>query len=226
MGSISKKTHGGTTPPNIPAKHIGDMLTGVFRCLNGGENKLIQINTDNMYYIEASTLNQTTICRFPNRLIWEMNSYLSKRYKLYEYYGTRKAHNDLDIRLPTIPSQYLCFSKLDKSYISTPDYTEEELEREYKKHRNEIANYDTFCELYSMEQIDELNYIATKNIKKLRDELRIFLSGRCFVPYKKILQKAVSLSDVSIRIGDHFYMHIKAKDPKIISEILHIIQSY
>lgn len=187
---------------------------------------LMEIKTDNAHYIKLSISDDNPMRRFPNHLLWDINSYLSKQYKLYEYYRTRKTFDDLETQLLQVPmrNKSLYFSKLDKSYISMINHTEKEMKEEFEKHRDEVKSYEAFCELYSMEQIDELNYIATGDLQEMLRKLKTFVRSKCFVHYKKILQKIEMCSEVSIHIGDHCYMHIKANNPEIIKKILYIIR--
>lgn len=189
---------------------------------------MIRIITDNVKYIEVSMQDCGATQRFPNQMLWNINTYLSKCCNLYEYYLSKKENGDfcLQISRRNNSKKFLCFSRLAPSYVSLIDYDENEYEIEYKKHKNEFESYEQFFEHYSMEEIAELNYVAVDNMQDLITGLRKSFSKTYFVLQKNIAQKIDLNSDVSIHIGDHCYMKIVSKHPEIIAELLNIIKLY
>lgn len=103
---------------------------------------------------------QNRFIRFPNQMIWDINTYLSER---YEYYFSKNVCDKYCVSLPSlsVKRKYLCFADLDPSYIKLVNFDEEEYQAEYEKHQSEVDSYEQFVEYYAMEEISELSYIAT-----------------------------------------------------------------
>lgn len=193
-----------------------------------GSRILISIVTDNAQSIEISITNYKSMQRFPNKMIWDINSYLAKHYKLYECYFSKTPSERYYIQLSRINSskKYLCFSPLAPSYISLSDYDELEYKNEYEKYKQEVENYRQFFEYYSMEQIDELNYIAVDDIEELLNNLRQNIRKTYFVSCKDVFRQVGLYSDCLIHIDDHCYMSIKSEHRGIISYLLSLLKYY
>ena len=163
--------------------------------------------------------------RFPNQMIWDINTYLSNHYTLYEYYFAKAAAEDNCIVLSKFKlfPGYICFCELHPSYIKHYDYNKDEYKSEYKKHADEFDDYEQFSECYSMEVITEMHYIAVDDLSTTMKEIALQLHS---ISKRHALKIVEAYSDVAIHIGDHCYMTIRSRHTEIIAEILRIVESY
>ena len=187
---------------------------------------MIIIKRKRIDFLEFSMDNSLKkCCRFPNKMIWDINTYLSQRYKLYEYYFSKNVCDGYYVSLSkfNVVNKFLCFSDLDPSYIRLVNYDEDEYKTEYEKHKSEVNNYEQFFEYYSMEEIEELSYIATSNLPKYVCELSKKVETSLLKPKKNISIIADNCSDVAIHIADHSYMTIQSKHNDIIEDLIKIV---
>lgn len=204
------------------------MLIGTFLYLNGGDDRMvIASNKRNFIEVHMSELPNVA-SRFPNKMIWDINSYLTHRFQLYQYYYSKTPSNPYAISMSNIHfvDKYLCFVDLHPTYIQLTDFDIEEYTEEFEKHVQEFDNYQQFFECYSMEQIDEMSYVATADLSKLVEQVSLHVKGLLFKREHRITKLVDSYSDVSIHIGDHDYMTICSKHPDIVTDLLKIIKSY
>ena len=189
----------------------------------------IQSKQDDFIECYIENLQDRNKChRFPNELIWTINTYLSNHFELYEYYFSREKKDSYSMPLSRCISfnKYLCFSDLDPSYIRLTDYDKREYEEEYQKHLDEVKTYEQFFEYYSMEEITKLDYIATVDLPKLMDKLMIKFDDIWFKNNRCISRIIDLYSDVAIHIGDHSYMTILSGHSDIINDVFGIIEPY
>lgn len=189
---------------------------------------MIVVKSDNLCFIEVSCIaRRNEVPRFPNRLIWDINSFLSEKFYLYEYFPTKQCgENCICISNNIFAKKYLCFSELHFSYISLVGYDENEYRDEYEKHRNEVHSFDEFVEIYSMESVDDLDYIATENISDTIRKLEVTLKNRCLLRDRDISKALNQVSRVSIHLGDQNYMMIQSEDSVLLCALLDIIKTY
>lgn len=169
--------------------------------------------------------------RFPNKLIWDINSLLDSEYDLYEYYLSKYKDGDYCIKLPSIlpiPQKYLCFRKLHETYIRLIDYDEQEYREEYLKHRDELdsIDFDKFCDYYSMEWIAELNYIAVKDIQNILKKVKRDLRGNYINRNRYITNILKNIPIVYVCITDHDYLSIYTSDSIILTKIYNLLSKY
>lgn len=188
---------------------------------------MIIVKTNQSNYIELRMDDsKNKYQRFPNQIIWSINTYLSNRFKLYEYYFSKKSNKQccMSFSKVNLRKKYLCFSALDPMYISLVDFEIDEYKAVYENHLSEFDSFEQFFECYSMEEITEMSYIAIDTLEKFISKLSVQLS---YVFYKRqcMLSRIIdSHADVAVHIGDHCYMTIQSKHPEIIADLLKIIK--
>lgn len=167
--------------------------------------------------------------RLPNKLVWAINSFLASKYELYEYYVSNAKAGEYQVELPSLfprLKKYICLGKLHETYIQHNKSSEQEMHEEFKKHP-EVQSYDEFCELYLMETICEIKYIAvndiTETIRFIKTKVQ---QKKLFMNSKIIDQVARSAAQVGVSIGDHDYMFIYSNEHRLIAEIKQIIQEF
>ena len=172
--------------------------------------------------------NGKTPCRFPNQLIWDVNSYLSKYFSLYEYYFATETKESNEIKVPCTCffKKSLCFRPLDISYISLTDFDSNACKSDYEKYGKEIEDYKTFVEYYTMQEIDDLEYIGVGDFSAYINRVVHSLDKKHLVFRKKAQTIACANADVAVHLGDLSYMTIQAEDSNIIADILTILKAY
>lgn len=198
-------------------------MAGYYTINKRGGDSMVILNVNKPHLITLSTLSENKkIERFPNQLIWDINSFLMQQFDLYELYFSQRKESELSFKISkffSFRNKYLCFDKLNEMYKGTIDYNEEELYSEYLKHKDEFTDFNAFKEIYLMETINELNYVAVDDFKSFYetvDKLR-----------EKNLKSSIYNSfPVCIFIGDHDWMEIHIRDLKIQKSLNSIISKH
>lgn len=99
------------------------------------------------------------------------------------------------------------------------DYKEEECWSEYEKHKNEIPDFNAFREIYLMESINELHYVAVDSIE---NTIKVLKSRH----EKNVKSFICQLCPVYVYIGDHDWMEIHIRELNIQKSLLTIILKY
>lgn len=103
--------------------------------------------------------------RLKNDLIWEINSYLSKRYALYMFFLCKSQPvEDTFFSLLGLSRKYIAFQKLDSRFINRCVKTEEEITC-YRTILDPLKKMteDVFYEACCMENVD-MQYVAIEDI--------------------------------------------------------------
>lgn len=190
-------------------------------------NMIKNYNTSNMIKI-YSYQNGKKLSRFPNKLIWDVNFYLSKNFLLYEYYITDKnfERNDYNISIGNIFRKNIYFQPLDPSYISLGDFDINEIKKEHEKYEKEINDFDTFFDYYTMQQMDDLNYICVTDLTNYIKSVSDVFKNKLVMSTKKINTVMCEKADISVHVGDMCYMLIQTGEEKIIEDLLKILRTY
>lgn len=168
------------------------------------------------------------LSRFPNKLIWDVNFYLSKDFHLYEYYITDKKfeRSDYNISIGNIFGKNIYFQPLDPSYVSLYDFDINEIKKEYEKYKKEINDFDAFFDCYTMQQMDDLNYICVTDLTNYIKSITDVFKNELVMSTKKINAVMCEKADVSVHIGDMCYMLLQTCEEKIIEDLLKILRNY
>ncbi len=190
---------------------------------------MIILNENKPHIITLSTkVKNKAIERFPNQLIWDINSFLLGSFQLYEFYLSSQKETKVAIKISKSgcrKNEFLCFEHLNQMYRKAPDYSEKECQAEYEKYRSEVADYNVFREMYLMETISELDYFAIDNF----DDFFEIINGediRNLNNSKKIKSMLRHLCPVCVFIGDHDWMEIHIRELDIQKSLISIISKY
>lgn len=190
---------------------------------------MILLNENKPHLITLSTTSKNkTIERFPNQLIWDINTFLLESLHLYEFYFSSKKETESAIKISKSifgRNEFLCFESLKPMYKRKDSFNEEELWSEYVKHKNEVSDFNVFTEIYLMETINELNYVAVDSFEhffeNISEERQKNLSNE-----KRLKSLMCQLCPVCVFIGDHDWMEIHIRELSIQKSLIAIISKY
>lgn len=117
----------------------------------------------NEILIEAP--GSTNCNRLKNDLIWDINSYLSKRYALYTFFLCKaQPIEEMFFPLSGLSRKYIAFQKLDSMFINPCVKAEDEITY-YRSILDPLKkmNEDVFYEACCMENVD-MQYVAIEDI--------------------------------------------------------------
>ena len=167
--------------------------------------------------------------RFPNQMIWDMNTFLAKRFNLYQFYLSRRKETEIAIEISNSffsNNKFLCFERLEQMYVEPDTYDETECKREHLKYKNDIPDFDTFREIYLMGTSTELNYIAIDNIEHVLRSLSKKSDTKIIKSTKSAAYKLSALCPVCVCIGDHEWMEIHISELNIRKSLVDIVSRY
>ena len=112
--------------------------------------------------------------------------------------------------MPFCTRKTISLVPLDEMFLHEPDISEMEYVREYHLHEKERLSFDLFKEIYSLEMIHSLKYLALKDEYACENHFN-----------KKDFQKEISSNaDVYISIADHENMTIVVQDNDMLLQII------
>ena len=165
--------------------------------------------------------------RFPNQLIWDINSLLSQKYQLFEWSLFQRKPDAICIKLKNrIAYKFIGFFQLDSMFIEKSELSRKNGDIEYWKHKNEIPQYEDFIEAFSMEYIDSMDYIGVCEMRTFLDSLKKQLNSMRFTSYRKLSKALSELADCSIHIEHHSYIKVVSKHAEELDEVLEITRKY
>lgn len=189
---------------------------------------LLQENKPQLIVITTKSQGEI-VERLPNQMIWDINNFLMKNANLYEFYFSkhRESNERIKISKPLFGrNKYLCFEKLNQIYVKVVDYDEQECRDEYIKHADEVADFNIFREIYLMETINELNYIAVENIETFLSGFKDKLNDSTLNSEKHIKSLLCEMTLISVFIGDHDWIEIHVRDSNIQETLVRIVSKY
>lgn len=189
---------------------------------------LLQENKPQLIVITTKSQGEI-VERLPNQMIWDINNFLMKIANLYEFYFSKHRESNETIKISKTllgSNKYLCFEKLNQIYVKAVDYDEQECQDEYIKHADEIPDFNMFREIYLMETINELNYVAVENIETLLSGFKDKLNNSTLNSERHIKSFLCEITPISVFIGDHDWMEIHVRDSSIQEALVRIISKY
>ena len=187
----------------------------------------------NYYYIDSNSLtistetsnNKRNRNRIKNNLLWEINSYLSKRFELYDFSVDRRPRifNRYieSIPIKSFRKNMLNLYKLDETLV-TPVVVDDIEIREQHKIIDPELDYECFKKWYTVETID-IEYFATEDLKNFK---KTFIKDLKGTSRKDIIKTLKEIADVYISMHDSSGMELFFNERKAIEDVLSIVKAH
>lgn len=180
---------------------------------------MIQIHKDD--HCLTIHMDSSHCARLPNRLIWDINTFLSTEFTLQEWRIEKKPSGTNDI---PIGNRFLCFYALGDFMFHGEDVSPEEVQAAYSAQKEHISSYDEFAEIWEMEMIDDITYLAIENVPSFERELSSALQQMHICRKSKIQQALSKTTAAQIHIADHSFLEIHSSNDALLSKIITIAE--
>ncbi len=124
----------------------------------------VRIKDNEILVVAEGSTNRN---RIKNIIIWKLNSMLSLKYNLFQFFISKRSNDDYSFPFSIgLHQRFIVFKELDKLFIEKQTVSETDI-LQYKQAidpKNKISD-DVFYEMCCLENVD-IEYVAIKSLKE------------------------------------------------------------
>ncbi len=180
---------------------------------------------DSIILSTRRSIREKSADRIKNDLLWDINTYLNKRFELYDFSESIRPQwvNSYVKAIPMndFGDKKLYIFNLDKIFINRVVIDEDEIRQQHDIIDPKM-DYEYFKEWYAVETVD-IEYFAVKSLQEFELGFQKYNKG---ASRKKIIQTIKLIADVYVSMYDSCNMELHFNDNNVKDDILSIVMAH